>query len=224
MSDGTLPNQECADLEDEESEDSDEGQEVFDASQSDEERAEGILSILPVHDAPNTGKNALKVKRGPGRPRKVERMPTTSDLQYHAINSKKKQGFIATDPLVQAIEQRVDAPANLQRIKLEIAKEIASLHFQRVETEKYGRDTSQISSRRIDALERLAKIELKIREIDKDSINLGSEKMQKIFVLWVEVMREVAAEVLPPEAMDLFFNRFATAMEGWEEKAANVLR
>ena len=71
---------------------------------------------------------------------------------------------------------------------------------------------------------RLAKIELKIREADRDSINLGSEKMQKIFALWVEVMREVAQEVLPPEFMDLFFSKFSSAMEDWEEKAQNVLR
>lgn len=29
-------------------------------------RTEGTMSILPVHAAPNTGKNALVVKRGPG--------------------------------------------------------------------------------------------------------------------------------------------------------------
>ena len=187
-------------------------------------RSEGTMSILPVHAAPNTGKNALVVKRGPGRPRKVERMPTTSDLEYHALMTEEKMRFTETDPLVRAIEGNCDTMTLLHRVKLDIAREQSALHFQRIENEKRGVDTAQISSRRIDALERLAKIELKIREADRDSINLGSEKMQKIFALWVEVMREVAQEVLPSEFMDMFFSKFSLAMEDWEEKAQNVLR
>ena len=187
-------------------------------------RSEGTMSILPVHAAPNTGKNALVVKRGPGRPRKVERMPTTSDLEYHALMTEEKMRFTETDPLVRAIEGNCDTMTLLHRVKLDIAREHSALHFQRIENEKRGVDTAQISSRRIDALERLAKIELKIREADRDSINLGSEKMQKIFALWVEVMREVAQEVLPSEFMDMFFSKFSLAMEDWEEKAQNVLR
>ncbi len=191
---------------------------------SDKVRTEGTMSILPVHTAPNTGKKALVVKRGPGRPRKVERMPTTSDLEYHALMTEEKMRFIGTDPLVKAIEGNCDTMTLLHRVKLDIAREQSALHFQRIENEKRGVDTAQISSRRIDALERLAKIELKIKEADRDSINLGSEKMQKIFSLWIEVMREVAQEVLPSEFMDMFFSKFSIAMEDWEEKAQNVLR
>jgi hypothetical protein len=187
-------------------------------------REGSILSILPVHGAPRTKKNLLKVKRGRGRPRKVERMPTTTDLEYHASMETKRLAFLDTDPLSVAIFDRKDSPHIIQQVKYEIARETASLHFQRIENSKYGRDTSMISSRRIDALERIAKIELKIKELDRDAINLSSEKMQKIFVLWVDMMRVVAQEVLPPETVDMFFNRFATVMEGWEEKAANTLR
>jgi hypothetical protein len=193
-------------------------------NRSESERSRGVLSILPVHDAPFTGDHQLKIARSPGRPRKVERMPTTSDLQYHALMSEEKGRFLDSDPIVLAIGRSDPADKNLQRIKLEIARESASLHFQRIEMEKHGKDTSQISTRRIDALERIARLELKIKEADKDSVSLGGEKMQKIFMLWVETMREIATEVLKPEEMDLFFNRFATAMEGWEEKAQNVLR
>jgi len=191
---------------------------------SQEERVDGILSVLPIHDAPYTGHHHLKLTRSVGRPRKVERMPTTRDLEYHAIIAKKKVEFVESDPLKVDVERKADSASVLQKIKLEVAREIASIQYQRVEAEKYGRDTASMSSRRIDALERLARIELKMKEMDRETINLGSEKMQKIFMLWVEVMREVATEVLPPETMDLFFNRFATAMDGWEERAANVLR
>lgn len=137
---------------------------------------------------------------------------------------EEKLKFIESDPIYTSIGKIEEFETTLQRIKLEIAREAASLHYQRIETEKKGKDTSHVSAKRIDALERIAKLELKLRQADKDSISLSGEKIQKIFLLWVETMREIASEVLRPEEMDLFFNRFATAMEGWEEKAQNVLR
>jgi hypothetical protein len=145
-------------------------------------------------------------------------------FEYHQKMAVEKEGFISSSPLVVAVETGGDSNANLQRIKLEIAQEVSSLHFQRLALEKMGKDTSQISVRRVDCLGKLAKLELQIKESNKDSVNLSSDKMQKIFSLWVEIMREVAQECLPPEVMDLFFNRFATAMNDWEEKAQNALR
>lgn len=192
--------------------------------ETDEDRVGAVLKFVPVQDAPRTDKNDLKVKRGPGRPRKVERAPTTSDLEYHALMAEERQKFISSDDLVQTIEGRGDSLNILHLIKKEVAREAASLHFERIETEKRGRDTGQVSTRRIEALKKIADIELKIKEIDSESVNLSSERMQKVFALWIETMREVAQETLPQEVMDLFFNRFATAMEGWEERATNNLR
>lgn len=188
------------------------------------EKTAKLLSLLPVHDAPNTGHKDLKVKRGRGRPRKVERMPTTSDLEYHAQMAELRDEFLSQDDLVKTIERKGDASEVLYQIKREVARETASLSFERLETEKRGRDTSMISSRRIDALKKIAEIELKIRELDRDGVNLSGEMIQKLFQLWLEEMRAVAQDTLPPEAFDLFFNRFATAMEGFEERAASALR
>jgi len=200
---------------------------VVDETTVEEEGVDAVGSVLqfvPVQHAPRTGKNDLKVKRGPGRPRKVERAPTVSDLEYHALMAEERQKFIGSDALVKAIEEHGDALGILHLIKKEVAREAASLHFERIETEKRGRDTGQVSTRRVEALKKIADIELKIKEIDSESVNLSSERMQKVFSLWVETMREVAQEILPQETLDLFFNRFATAMDGWEERAANKLR
>ncbi len=188
------------------------------------DRIASVVSIVPVHGAPRTDKNDLKVKRKPGRPRKIERAATTSDLEYHVEMVAKRQEFIGTDELVKAVEAK-DGPLNiLYLIKKEVAKEAASLHFERIETEKHGRDTGQVSTRRIEALKKIADIELKIKELDNESINLSSERMQKVFQQWVEALREIAQETMPPEMLDLFFNRFATVMEGWEERATGALK
>lgn len=192
---------------------------------SHEEILEAATSILPLHEVgPFEGETGI-VKRGPGRPRKVEKRPGRLDLEYHARMAVERQKFIDTDPLVGLIESNPnDTLALLQRVKLDVAREAAALQFQRIESEKYGKDTSAISIKRVKALEEIAKIELKLRQVDQDSINLHSEKMQKIFTMWVEVMREVAIEILPSELLDMFFNRFATEMQDWEEKAQNNLR
>jgi hypothetical protein len=192
---------------------------------SHEEILEAATSLLPLHDiGPFEGKTGI-VKRGPGRPRKIERRPGRDDLEYHALMAVERQKFIDTDPLVTLIEGNPsDTLALLHRVKLDVAREAATLHFQRIESEKYGKDTSAISIKRVKALEEIAKIELKLRQVDQDSINLHSEKMQKIFSIWVEKMREVALELLSPELFDMFFNRFATEMSNWEDEAQNNLR
>ena len=193
------------------------------------DRTGKVLQLLPVHAAPTLGGkgkggNALKVERQRGRPRKVERMPTTSDLQYHALISEQKAKFIDADPVVGATVGRVDSVGVLKLIRAEIAKESAALHFQRVENEKYGKDTSQTSTRRIDALTKIANIELEIKKLGTDVVDLHGDQIQKILGLWIELMREAAADTLSAEQIDLFFNRFSTKMEGWQDRANDILR
>ena len=196
---------------------------------SEGERTNNVLQLLPVHAAPTLGGkgkqgNALKVERQRGRPRKVERMATTSDLQYHAAVSEEKARFIDSDAVVNASRGGADAPQMLKLIKSEVAKEAAALHFQRIENEKYGKDTAQTSTRRIDALTKIANIEMEIKKLGSEAIDLRHPKFQRVFGLWIEVMRQVASETLTPQQIDLFFNRFSTAIEGWEDRAAEELR
>lgn len=184
---------------------------------------DNIRQLLPVHAAPNTGHRELKVTRQRGRPRKVERMPTTSDLEYHAAMSEEKAKFIAEDPVVKATRKGSDTLDILRTIRTEIAAESAALHFQRVENEKYGRDTAQVSSRRIEALNKIASIEFEIKKLGADMIDLHSERFQRVFLFWIETLKEVAKATLTPEQLDLFFNKLETTMEGWEDRASEVM-
>lgn len=188
---------------------------------------DNVRQLLPVHAAPKRGAGGgvLKVDRQRGRPRKVEKMPTTSDLEYHARISEEKAKFVTQDPVVVATSTgKVDAPDLLRKLRTEIAKEAASLLFQRVESEKFGKDTSQTSTRRIDALTKIAHIELEIAKLGPSQIDVRSEKFQQVISLFIEFMREAAAETMSPEILNLFFNRFETKMNGWEDKAEDKLR
>lgn len=180
---------------------------------------DNVRQLMPTHLLPKT-----KTGRPVGRPRKLEPKPTSGDLDYHAQMSLEKERFIDEDPVVKSLTGKVDSAQLLGHIRTEIAKEAAALHFQRVENEKLGKDTAQTSTRRIDALTRIAHIELEIKKLAPNSIDVTSEAFQKIFALFVADMKEVAQDVLPDQHIDMFFNRWATKMADWEERAANLIR
>ncbi len=187
-----------------------------------------VVPLLPVHAAPHAGGKskgaALKVTRRAGRQREVRRMPTTSDLEYHAQMAEAKAEFIDKDPVFAAIARHADSMDILATVRQAVAKEAAALHFQRIENEKYGKDTAQVSTRRIDALKKIADIELEIKKLGGANIDVHSEKMQRIFKFFVDTVRSTLEGNLSPEQIDLVFNRLSTEFEGWQEKLSEVLR
>lgn len=203
-----------------------------DQEQSEAAAVNNVVSLLPVHAAPYTqnrprsegGGDALKVQRSRGRPRKIERMPTTSDLEYHAQMAAERGSFIDQDQVVKSIRAGNDPLAVLKYVKEQVAVEQAALHFQRIENEKHGRDTAQVSSRRIDALKKIADIELELKKLGGDVVDVNGEHMQRIFKFFIEKVREVLEANLQPEELDLVFNRLSTEFEGWQEKLSEVLR
>lgn len=172
-------------------------------------------SVTPISSA-----SSIPSRRG--RPKVVQKKPTSDDLLYHAEMMRRKTAYIEVDPVVSASRQRVEAIETLQRVKEELAKETAILQFSRIEEEKYGRDTTQMSSRRVAALREVAHIELEIRKLGVTMIDLKGERFQRIFQFFLECVREAASEVSSPEQMDLLFNRLETKLDGWEDKAQQL--
>jgi hypothetical protein len=149
--------------------------------------------------------------------------PTKEDLAYYEETAEERKKFIEEDAVVKSAEGK-DPLALLSTLKTQVAREAAALVYQRVQHEMMGRDITQIAGRRIDALKKIADIEMEMRKIGFDQINVYSEKFQKIFKLWIEIIQYVAQETLAPEQLDLFFNRLQSEMDGWEEKAENLVR
>lgn len=180
---------------------------------------DNVRQLMPTHLAPKT-----KTGRPVGRPRKLEPKPTLHDLEYHSQMTEEKSRFIAEDPVVKSLSGKPDSAMLLGHIRTEIAKEAAALHFQRIENEKLGKDTAQTSTRRIDALTRIAHIELEIKKLAPDMLDVRGEKFQKVFAMFIDIMKDCAKETLTPQAIDLFFNRFSTMMSGWEDRASDLTR
>lgn len=149
--------------------------------------------------------------------------PTKEDLEYYAETLGERQQFVADDLVVRSAEKH-DPLALLSTLKSEVAREAAALGYHRMLLEQMGKDITSVSGRRIDALKKIADIEMEMRKIGFEQINVYGEKFQKIFKLWIEAIRKVAEQTLSPEQLDLFFNRLSTEMDGWEDQAADLVR
>jgi len=177
--------------------------------------AEVLRNLVPFHRTNSTGSR--------GRPRKIETTPAAEALLYNQQVSEQKALIVEQDPVVRAAENHLDAISVLHLLKLEIAKEGAAIQATRFELEKFGKDTGQLSTRRIDALNKIAHIELEIKKLGVEMVDLQGERFQRVFALWIDMIRLVAQEVLDPEQVELFFNRLETAMEGWEDRASEAM-
>lgn len=176
--------------------------------------------VVPLHDL--TGEPGVQRKRG--RPNKVEKRPDLYDAWYHQQTSEERARHIDADQVVQAVRGRSDATEVLQGIRQAVAEEAAALQFQRRELEKRGRDAAQVSSRRIDALVQLGRIELELRKLGAVHLDVRSEAVQKILRLWVEDLRDIVVQVMTPEQAEVFFTRLETRMENWEDRAESIIR
>jgi hypothetical protein len=97
------------------------------------------------------------------------------------------------------------------------------LNFARLEAEKHRADTAQTSSRRINALKEVANIELEIRKLGVQMLDLRSERVRKLVGYLIEVVQEAATKVLDPKTFDLFVNTLGVALEGWENRAEHKI-
>jgi hypothetical protein len=170
----------------------------------------------PVMHTTATGQE-IELRPGPGRPRKTDKVPTVKELQYYALVVEAKNQKIEEDPLVRQIRAHGDTADMLQTVKLEMAKEVAALGQLRVELDKQGKDTGSTSSRRIDGLKKLTEVELEQKKLGAVTVDLKSEKMQRVFAYFIGKIKDVAVETLSPESIDLFFNKLSTALDGWED-------
>lgn len=195
-------------------------------NQADEDAEDGAVRqlkaavVVPLHAA------TAPAKRGPGRPRKINPKPSPDDLAYHAEVQRQQIHFIEQDEIVKAADGRKDSIVMLQLLKQKIARSAAALEFQRVELQKYGKITeaTQVVTRQIAAIKELASIELELNRKSDQLLDVRSEKVQKVFALFVERIRDVATDTLPPETRDLFFTRLESALDGWEDEAESRIR
>jgi len=163
----------------------------------------------------------------PGRRPKAYEVPSKTAIKANQASIEQQVAFVERDDIVRAIVNHADSPSILHLLKERIARSAAALEFIRLEQQKrgvYNREVPQIVSRQIAALKDIANTELEIHKLGTDVIDLSHPRLQEVFKLLIDTFRDVAKDVLPPKEFDLVWNKLETELEGWEEKADNLIR
>jgi hypothetical protein len=157
------------------------------------------------------------VMRGsPGR-RKSQNKPVTPEVKEITVRKKK---FLAADSLLKKTRADPDSSEVLHEVLMGISEEVGSLAFERLEAERKGEETSQISVRRIQGLKSVAETWLRRRDqLGAKSIDIESPAFQAAMQFVLETMKSAMVSVeVQPELIQTIFSKFAvlTKKESWE--------
>jgi hypothetical protein len=165
----------------------------------------------------------------PGRRKKKPApKPPPAVNQTVAQLQAAKEAFFDNDALLQQLERSIDSEDILHLIMQGFAQEAASLNFERIEAERTGKETSQLSIRRINALKALGETWLKRKEqLSGKMIDLESPAFRKLFEFMLECFRESMHKggVSRDQAETVFVSLSERmSEETWEEEARKRMR
>jgi len=176
------------------------------------------IRVLPIHllTARERKRLGLAAKRGMGRPRRIE-VPVAVDSDYVAQMQVVREAHAAADPLIAATrpDHDSDPQKTIQAAMEGIAVETAALLHDRLMGEAKGQDISVIASRRLDGLTKLAQLCLASRKLDLLVADETCPQFRKVEALWMQLLSDVAREVLPSEAQEATMSRIVNAMAAW---------
>ena len=139
-----------------------------------------------------------------------------------------RQYFFDNDPLLQQLAKGVDSEDVLHLVMHGFAQEAASLEFERQEAERSGKETSQLSIRRINALKALGETWIKRKEqLSGRTIDMDSPAFSTLFGFMLEGFREAMLKGgVPRDQAETVFVSLSERMadEAWEQEARNRMK
>lgn len=133
-----------------------------------------------------------------------------------------KQGHLRNDPILQAAESSPESSEVLNQVVLAIGEEAASLRFERMEAERKGEDTSQLSVRRVAALKAIGDTWIKRKEqIQSRVIDLEAPAFQALFQFISETfVRAMQSANVRQELSDTVLVQFSKLLDdSWKSEA-----
>jgi hypothetical protein len=174
-----------------------------------------ILSLVPTYAVPSDG--STKVRRLGGRPRKIERAPDHDQEEYADRLNAIRETFEHDDPLVQALDRGESCAEIIETVKLQVAREAASISFDKQKAAARGGDIGQLAVRRIDALAKLAALELARMKLGLEPvIDVRSPRVQQAVGFLLDEVERVAREVLDDTSASKFVSDVRSRTSGWE--------
>ncbi len=173
------------------------------------------LRVLPLHDIPVANRDAGVVRRGRGRPKKIVPAPSHDELAYRQQRSEERARHEAADPLLLALKDGKRNEEVVHVAMVELARESASLLWDRLRAQEKGVDAAQMCTRRIDALGKLVAIVLDLQRVGETEMFASAATVRKLKDVWLGTVRSVVVELLPPpegeRLLDAYERRLATA-------------
>ena len=190
---------------------------------------ENIDSILASDEIIVLSGKPVTMKGTPGRRKKAPAPKAPPPLnQTVATLQAAKAAFFENDPLLRQIEAGIESDDILHFVMRGFGQESASLEFERQEAERNGKETSQLSIRRINALKALGETWIKRKEqLSGKTIDLASSAFVKLFDFMLETFRESMLQGnVPRDQAETVFARLSDRMddETWEQEARNRMK
>ena len=159
-------------------------------------------------------------------PKKLdEALPPATPLIGDLI--RIKTGHLRNDPILQAAESAPESAEVLNQVVLAIGEEAASLRFERMEAERKGEDTSQLSMRRVAALKAIGDTWIKRKEqIQSRVIDLESPAFQALFQFISETfVRAMQSANVRQELADSVLAQFVKLLDdSWKNEAKSRMK
>lgn len=159
------------------------------------------------------------MRSSPGRKAKADPQPVTDTVKELV---RRKNAAIADDSLRQTTKSDPDSDLVLQEVMLGLTEEVASLRFEREEAERLGKETSQISVRRIGGLKATAETWLKRKDqLVNKSIDPNSPGFKAAAGFILQTMKEaMLVSGLRPEMVQTVYAKFSnlTSAQSWESE------
>lgn len=161
--------------------------------------------------------------RGRGRPPKIPIKPSSPEVAQLMKNKKKHQDSYA---LLQQIKDDADSLNILDLAMQELAKESASLDFERGEAERKGNDTSSLSSKKINATKALIDTYFRKRDsLVNESFDFKGKKFQKLFEFWLTKFRKSCERSgMSEEQIQRLFTVAGEEFDDWEDEALRYIK
>jgi hypothetical protein len=146
-------------------------------------------------------------------------VPVALEEDYLRLLDVQREAMASRDPLLCAIRSgdRSDPREVIHAAVICTSQETAALKFDRLVLEEQGKDISQVSSRRVDGLYKIAHVLVESKKLGLLDPSEGNSQIRKVEALWMDVVKQAAFETLPSETGTAFLDRVMAGMTRWRE-------
>lgn len=182
--------------------------------------ADTDVILMDAHGQPMT------MASHPGRRKKPKPQKAIND-KVAEIQELRKH-FYKSDELLSKIQSDVESDDVLHFVMQGLAREAASLEFERQQAENTGRETSQISLRRTNTLKAVADTWLKRKDqISSKTVDMNSTAFARLFGFIVETFREsLNQQGISNDEIHVIMTALSDRIsdDTWEEEARMAMR